>query len=272
MIAPIRRPTCRPRPDRGRSGLQTYLGQIHHEILTAAEERTLVAAIVGGDAAAVARLVRCNLRLVVKIARGYLRRGLDLEDLIGEGNLGLMRAVRRFDPRYEVRFATYAGHWIKESIRRAIVDTGAVIRLPNHVYYSLTRWRQAERALARRLGRVPSFGETAAALDLGPYRRAGIALALRARAIRLHAADAMDGDAIDTAASPETEAESADERAALDRALGRLSAAERAALSLRYGLDGEVLTNVQIARRLGYTREWVRKVQLRALRKLEDRR
>ena len=105
------------------------------------------------------RLIQANLRLVVKIARDYAGRGMGLEDLIGEGNLGLIRAAEEYDPRFGTRFSTYASYWIKQAIRHALINTTTTIRLPAHMYGLLTRWRRAERSLCRERGSAPSFEE-----------------------------------------------------------------------------------------------------------------
>ena len=144
-----------------------YLKEIRDEsLLTAAEECTLAEAIARGDKDARSRMIQANLRLVVKIARDYMGRGMILEDLIGEGNLGLIRATEEFQPRFGTRFSTYAAYWIKQSIRHALINTTSTIRLPAHMVGLLTKWRRSERALCRELGRTPSFNEVASHLKL----------------------------------------------------------------------------------------------------------
>src|SRR5262245_47819249 len=125
------------------TSLQLYLREIKDDpLLTAAEECALAEAIARGDHEAKARMVQANLRLVVKIARDYVGRGLVLDDLIGEGNLGLIRAAEDFDPRFGTRFSTYASYWIKQAIRHALINTTATIRLPAHMVGLLTKWRR----------------------------------------------------------------------------------------------------------------------------------
>ncbi len=139
------------------STLDVYLREIQTtDLLSADEERELAEAIRNGDKDARARMIQANLRLVVKIAREYLGRGLTLDDLIGEGNLGLIRATEQFDPAFGTRFSTYAAHWIKQAIRHALTNTAATIRLPAHMVGLLTRWRRTERALRRELGHDPA--------------------------------------------------------------------------------------------------------------------
>src|SRR5262249_6436499 len=141
-------------------------------LLSAAEECALAEAIARGDRDARARMIRANLRLVVKIARDYVGRGLSMDDLVGEGNLGLIRASEAYDPRFGTRFSTYAAHWIKQAIRHALTNTAATIRLPAHMVGLLSKWRKAERALGRELGREPTPDEVAGRLGLTPARRA----------------------------------------------------------------------------------------------------
>jgi RNA polymerase primary sigma factor len=116
-------------------------------LLSAAEECELAGAIAGGNAEARDKLVRCNLRLVVRIALAYRGRGLELDDLIGEGNLGLIRAAVDYDPRFGARFSTYANYWIKQAIRAALTDTAPTIRLPSHMVTLLSKWRKSEQTL-----------------------------------------------------------------------------------------------------------------------------
>ena len=148
------------------NSLQVYLKEIREEsLLSAVEECELADAIARGDKDARTRMIQANLRLVVKIARDYVGRGMALDDLIGEGNLGLIRATEEFEPCYGTRFSTYASYWIKQSIRHALINTSTTIRLPAHMIGLLTKWRRAERVLCRQLGRGPSFNEVADAPD-----------------------------------------------------------------------------------------------------------
>jgi RNA polymerase primary sigma factor len=261
------------------TGLQVYLMEIKDDVLlTATEECELADAIARGDSEARTRMIQANLRLVVKIARDYVGRGIVLDDLIGEGNLGLIRAAEEFDPRFGTRFSTYASYWIKQAIRHALINTTSTIRLPAHMVGLLTKWRRAERALSREAGRTPSFDEIAAALRLTEAQKVLVARAHQARQLKLEGG--MSGDSghwspeesIDRHAAPDSALEADDERDVLLRRLDRLDARERAILALRYGLEGELpLTLKEIGRRLGVTREWVRKIEIRAVRKLDDR-
>jgi RNA polymerase primary sigma factor len=243
-------------------------------LLTAEQERELSRRIALGDRGARERLIRSNLRLVIKIARAFAGRGMDLDDLVGEGNLGLIRAAERFDPEAGIRFGTYAGYWIKEAIHRALNDTASTIRVPAHMAATLRAWQTAERALIRELGREPTPREVADRLGLSEERRGMAEHALRARRLRTgHAGDPPDvwspDDAPDAGAAPGAAAEDEDERQGLVRRLRRLDPREREVITLRFGLrDGESRTLKEVGRRMGVTREWVRKLEVRAVQKL----
>ncbi|MFO0949944.1 MAG: RNA polymerase sigma factor RpoD/SigA [Isosphaeraceae bacterium] len=273
--------TCLQAKDCGASDLlNTYLREIRDDaLLSAAEERSLAAAIAEGDANARSRMIQANLRLVVKIAREYVGRGMVLDDLIGEGNLGLIRAAEEYDPGFGTRFSTYASYWIKQAIRHALINTTATIRLPAHMVGLLTKWRRAERTLTKELGRAPTPDEVAVSLGLTDAQKGLVEKARRARQLRLESGGGEDGgnwspdESVDdnNGESPDAMLEADDERQSLMRRLERLDARERAILSLRFGLGGELpLTLKEVGRRLGVTREWVRKIEIRAVRKLDD--
>jgi RNA polymerase primary sigma factor len=257
--------------------LQTYFRDINEvSLLSAEEERELSEAISRGDEDARTRMIGANLRLVVRIARDYLGRGLVLDDLIGEGNIGLIRAVSEFDPRFGTRFSTYASYWIKQAIRHALINTTATIRLPAHMVGLLTRWRRAERLLTRERGQAPTFDEIAEHLELTETQKGLVAKARRANQLKLESGVGDDeeywspDDSIDPAVGPTTALESSDERSDLLRRLDCLDDRERLVVRLRYGLEGVTpLTLKEIGARLGITREWVRKIELRAVNKLE---
>src|SRR5580700_5295741 len=149
------------------SPLETYLREINETaLLTANEEKELSYSIEQGNKEARDRMVRANLRLVVNIARAYTGKGLPLQDLIAEGNLGLMRAVEGFDPTMNTRFSTYASYWIKQSIKRAVINTGKTIRIPAYMNELLVKWRRATLKLQDELGRTPTQEEIASSLNL----------------------------------------------------------------------------------------------------------
>lgn len=271
--------TCLQAKDCGDSNLlNTYLREIRDDaLLSAAEERSLAEAIARGDRDARARMIQANLRLVVKIAREYVGRGMSLEDLVGEGNLGLIRATEEFDPRFGTRFSTYASYWIKQAIRHALINTTATIRLPAHMVGLLTKWRRAERALTKEYGYPPTTDQVAVSLGLTDSQKVLVEKARRARQLRLESGGGEDGgtwspdESAAEREAPDASLEADDERRDLLRRLDRLDARERAILSLRFGLEGELpLTLKEVGKRLGVTREWVRKIEIRAVRKLDD--
>src|SRR6516225_2701771 len=181
------------------SPLQIYLHDINSTpLLSAQEERELAERVATGDPLARERMVKANLRLVVNIARGYLGKGLNLEDLIEEGNLGLMRAVEGFDSMMDTRFSTYASYWIKQSIRRAVMNNGKPIRLPAYMVSLLSKWRRATIALAERLGRAPTHEEVGKALRLSKKKIGIVAKAIRVNNLTPHNESAEgDGPALD---------------------------------------------------------------------------
>ncbi len=269
--------TLRSTPSaRSLSVMDQYLSAISEDtLLSAAEERTLAEARAHGDASARARLIRANLRLVVRIARGFQDRGLSLDDLVGEGNLGLIRAVEDFDPSFGVRFGTYASHWIKQAIRDALIKTASTIRLPNHMFGLLTRWRRIERSLARTLGREPLFDEVCDALDLTESQRAMVAHARRTRRIVSETAPSdpdgvqLANEAADPGQSVELDLETLEQIQVMRSRLDRLDPREHSVISLRFGLDGQPPRTLrEVGAELGITREWVRKIEMRAVSKL----
>src|SRR5256714_11612526 len=160
--------------------LETYLREINETaLLTAKDEQDLAHLIALGDVRARDRMVRANLRLVVNIARGYTGKGLSLQDLIEEGNLGLLRAVEGFDPAMGTRFSTYASYWIKQSIKRALVNTAKTIRIPAYKVELLAKWRRATIQLQDQLGRPPTHEEIARTLELPKKKLAIIKKAIR---------------------------------------------------------------------------------------------
>ncbi len=259
------------------NALDTYLGEVRDDaLLSAMEERTLAEAIRRGDRDAWSRMIRSNLRLVVKIARDYIGRGLALDDLVGEGNLGLIRAVEEYDPAFGTRFSTYAAYWIRQSIRHALINTATTIRLPAHMVNLLTKWRRVERTLGRELGFAPSFDRVADELGLSPSKRRMVAQALDARRLCGEGFD-EDGaawscdEASDPREAPDAALETIEERRAVRERLDRLEPRERTIVSLRFGLDGRnPMTLKEVGHRLGVTREWARRIEARALAKLAD--
>jgi RNA polymerase primary sigma factor len=255
--------------------LGVYLREIRSEsLLTAVEERSLANAIANGDKEALTRMIESNLRLVVSIARDFMGRGLPLDDLIAEGNVGLIRASKEFQARFGTRFSTYASLLIKQSILSALTNTTSMIHLPAHIVRLLTRWRRAERALCREQGSTPSFDDVASVLGLSEARKMLVANARQALHFQPNGSVVLEtGHPCREASwnSPGASLHADDERRMLLQRMKRLEKSECTVLELRYGLKGEeALTLKEIGIRLGVSRGWVRKIELRALHKLGD--
>jgi RNA polymerase primary sigma factor len=235
----------------------------------------LAARIAAGDCGARNRLVQANLGLVVSIARRFVGRGLDLDDLVGEGNLGLIHAAEQFDPRFGTRFSTYAACWIRQAICHALMHTASMIHLPERMVSLLMKWRRAEWALGRELGRAPSFDEIASSMGLSVEKQLRVAQALEASRLRTGSRDEPAGAALservaDREGPTEERFEAEEDRDVAWRLMGRLKDRERAIVTLRFGLAGEALTLEEIGHRLGVTRERVRQIETNALRKLSE--
>ena len=259
------------------SPLQIYLQDINDTpLLSAEEERELAERVAAGDPYAREHMVKANLRLVVNIARGYLGKGLNLEDLIEEGNLGLMRAVEGFDGHMETRFSTYASYWIKQSIRRAVMNSGKPIRLPAYMVSLLSKWKRASAVLTDRLGRPPTPDEIGKALKLSKKKVGIVTKAIRVNNLTHHS-DGPDDDKMviddvltdDRSRAPEDLMIEADD---LERIFGRLDALddrEAAVIRMRFGLEPyDPMTLREVGENLGLTRERVRQLESLALQKL----
>jgi RNA polymerase primary sigma factor len=243
-------------------------------LLSAAEEQALAERIARGDRAAREQLVRANFGLVHSIAQSYRGRGLDDDDLISEGNLGLITAVDRFDPRFNTRFGTYAALWIKQAIRQALANTAAMIRIPAHMVNLLGRWYRAAHVLERSLGRTPRPEEIAEQLNLSTNQLALVQQALSSRVRSGSGLTATESDwSPEQVASPGAmisgAIEAAEDGEDLAHRLGRLDPRERAVITYRFGLAGEEpLTLKEVGQRLGVTGESVRLVEKRAIQRL----
>ncbi|HEY4760887.1 MAG TPA: RNA polymerase sigma factor RpoD/SigA [Thermoguttaceae bacterium] len=260
------------------SPLETYLREINEtSLLSAADEHELAIAIGSGDSQARDRMVRANLRLVVNIARGYTGKGLGLQDLIEEGNLGLLRAVEGFDPAIGTRFSTYASYWIKQSIKRALINSAKTIRIPAYMVELLSKWRRASTRLAEELGRTPTPEEIARVLGLPRKKLPIIKKAIRIYNLTPQTDQAEAGWSLgemimdDRIRTPEDELVDNDNLLHVLRQLETMDPREATVLRLRFGLDGhEPRTLKEIGESLGLTRERVRQIETEALNKLAE--
>jgi RNA polymerase primary sigma factor len=246
-------------------------------LLSHAEETDLAYRVQEGDAEARDHLARANLRLVVNIARHYAGRGMDLDDVIAEGNLGLLRAIESFDPAMNTRFSTYACYWVKQSIRRALQNGAKTIRLPAYTIDLLNKWRRADAALREELRRTPATEEVARRLNLPSKKLKIVERALQLGTKMSQSTAGEDGIApLDTVAdgaspAPEAEVMRSDELRQVFALLGQLDDRSRNVLRLRYGLDGSTPQTLQaIGIALGLTRERVRQIELQALAGLRE--
>lgn len=269
-----------PKPTASRespTALKLYLREIGKvDLLTVQEEIDLAALIKQGDEEARELMIKANLRLVVKIAHDYDGLGLPLLDLINEGNLGLMKAVERFDPAKGAKLSTYGSWWIKQSIKRALANQSKTIRLPVHMVDKVSKMRRLAMKLHEVLGREPTDEELGEEMDISPVKVAQ----MRAAAINPASLDAPIGDSADSsnfsevvedekAESPYAQLEDKTVKSMLEEMLKTLNDREATILRYRFGLDGEdEKTLEEVGVKFGVTRERVRQIQNIALHKL----
>ncbi|OUD13207.1 RNA polymerase sigma factor RpoS [Thioflexithrix psekupsensis] len=264
--------------DTERDATRLYLNEIGFSALLTPEEEIHYARLAQrGDQAARKRMIEANLRLVVKIARRYMNRGLALLDLIEEGNLGLIRAVEKFDPERGFRFSTYATWWIKQTIDRALMNQTRTIRLPIHVVKEINVYLRAARTLSQQLDREPTSEDVAQLLNK-PVEEVKRMLGLNERVTSVDTPRTTDSEKslLDTIpdeqhVDPSLLLQDEDVMRHVQLWLSQLNEKQRTVLERRFGLDGdEVATLEQVGYKIGITRERVRQIQIEALRRLRE--
>lgn len=276
-----KRPSRRTAVERGREkgssdSISFYFSSISkHRLLTASEEKELAARVSKGDKEARKQMIEANLRLVVNIARHYVNRGFPLQDLIEEGNVGLIKAVERFKTSKECRFSTYASYWIKQTIERALANKASVVRLPIHISIDIMKVSRASRELMMELGREPEASEVAERAGLsGRYVKKLDTVSRKNYSLDATLPDGSDQSLLDkledsTFRTP-LELISEGQRAKkIKKWLSMLSDNERAVLKLRFGFDGnEPETLEAIGKEFGVTRERIRQIEIKGMEKL----
>jgi len=260
------------------SPLETYLREITVTVLlTPEEEQELAKAVDAGNMEARDLMIRSNLRLVVNIARGYTGRGLGLLDLIEEGNLGLLRAVEGFDPSMGTRFSTYASYWIKQSIKRALINSSKTIRIPAYMVEILSKWQRASVRLLEDLGRTPTHEEVARLVGLPRKKLALIKKAILINSLIPQFDQPEIGWSLNEIVAdkrryrPDEAMLASDNLTYVMEQIELMDPRDAAVLKMRYGLCGhEIRTLKEIGARLGLTRERVRQIEIEVLNRLGE--
>ncbi len=258
------------------AGLETYFKEINRiPLLTADEEKQLAIKVRKGDAEAREQMTKANLRLVVSIAKNYVDRGLSLLDLIEEGNLGLLKAVERFDPDAECRFSTYATWWIKQSIKRALIDTVKTVRIPSYMVELISKWKNMASELTIKLGRPPMIHEIAHEMEIPPENLGIIKTALRASSSSNQTISLENMWTLSEILEDKNARQPAEilfdevEMEMVEKLLASVDERESKILRMRYGLDnGDPMTLKEIGERVNLSRERVRQIENEALKKL----
>lgn len=266
---------------RVKSDLEVYLKQIDESPLLTREQEVELATRIREEGCMASRehMVRSNLRLVVSIAKRYTNRGLPLQDLIEEGNIGLMKAVENFDPSFGARFSTYGTWWIKQAIKRALINAVQPIHIPAYMVELIAKWKKASRDLEEELGRQPNIKELAERMDLPEKKVRIIRKAVRACQRPSQEGGGSDdmptlGEVVadERVMGPDEAVLLEDDLATISALLDAIDDREATILRLRYGLNGdEPLTLKEIGTVVGLTRERVRQIEIEALRKLNSR-
>ncbi|MBI5599338.1 MAG: sigma-70 family RNA polymerase sigma factor [Deltaproteobacteria bacterium] len=244
-------------------------------LLTAEEENVLSGKIASGDANSRDRMIEANLRLVISIARRYAGRGLSLQDLIEEGNIGLIKAVEKFRAGKGCRFSTYATYWIRQAVERAILNQVAVVRVPIHVANDVSRMIKTSAELGRKLKREPTVMEVSAKMGVsGRYIKKLSTVTRRTCSVDSALNGSTDETLLDRLEDEKFPGaaelmSTGDREERLKQWLGGLEDGERKVITLRFGLEGESETLNRIGERFGVTRERIRQIEVRALNKLK---